>query len=148
MKRRMTTPANGAASSAFEGMRAYATPRGPAVMQLERHVERLFRSCRVIELPIEHSPRQISEGILETIRRNGHDSCYIRPLVFRGYGELGVDPRGCPSHVVIATWPLGAYFTEEARTKGLSLGVSSWRRMAPNWPSAIRTETSKNASGP
>jgi branched-chain amino acid aminotransferase len=118
------------ASSAFEGLRAYATPAGAAVVRLADHVERLFRSCKVIELPLEYSPEQIVEGIRETVRHNGHESCYIRPLVFRGYGELGVDPRGCPVHLVIATWSHGAHFGEDARAKGLALGVSSWRRMA------------------
>ena len=118
------------ASSAFEGLRAYATPRGAAIVRLDDHVRRLFQSCRIIELPIEFTPEQVTQGVLETVQRNGQESCYIRPLVFRGYGELGVDPRGCPSHLVIATWPHGSHFGDEARNEGVELGVSSWRRMA------------------
>jgi branched-chain amino acid aminotransferase len=118
------------ASSVFEGLRAYATPSGAAVVRLEEHVERLFRSCNVIDLPLEFTREQVIEGIRQTVRQNGHESCYIRPLAFRGYGELGVDPRGCPAHLIIATWPHGAHFGDEAREKGLSLGISSWRRMS------------------
>jgi len=118
------------ASSAFEGLRAYATPRGAAIVRLEDHVRRLFRSCRVIELSLEFTPEQVTQGVLDTVRRNGHEGCYIRPLAFRGYGELGVDPRGCPCHLIIATWPHGSHFGDEARNGGVTLGVSSWRRMA------------------
>ena len=120
------------ASSVFEGLRAYATPKGTAVVQLEPHVERLFRSCRVLDLPLPYDGAQVSEAIVATVLKNGHESCYIRPLVFRGYGELGVDPRGCPVNLVIATWPHGSHFGDDAREKGLALGVSSWRRMAPS----------------
>lgn len=118
------------ASAAFEGVRAYSTPKGTAVVELDRHVERLFRTCKIIQLPLPYTPAEIREAILESVRRSGHSSCYIRPLVFRGYGELGIDPRGCPVDVSIATWPHGSHFGDEAREKGLSLAVSSWRRMA------------------
>ena len=119
------------ASSAFEGLRAYATPRGPAIVQLARHVERLFRTCKIIELPIPFTPAEIESAILETVRDQGNASCYIRPLVFRGLGVLGVDPTGCPVHVIVATWPHGAHYGDEGRERGLSLGISSWRRMGP-----------------
>jgi branched-chain amino acid aminotransferase len=120
------------ASSAFEGLRAYATPRGAAILQLDPHVERLYRTCKIIHLPLEFSRDQVRDAIVETVARNGHDSCYIRPLVFRGYSELGIDPRGCPMNLIIATWPHGSHFGDEAREQGLDLGVSSWRRMAPD----------------
>lgn len=118
------------ASAAFEGVRAYATPKGPAIVELELHVERLFRTCKIIHLPPPFTPAEISAAIVESVRRSGHESCYIRPLVFRGYGELGIDPRGCPVDVAIAAWPHGSHFGDDARDAGLSLGVSSWRRMA------------------
>ena len=120
------------ASSAFEGLRAYSTPRGPAIVELARHVERLFRTCKIIELPIPFTPQEIGAAILETVRDARLESCYIRPLVFRGLGVLGVDPTGCPVHVVVAAWPHGGHFGAEGRERGVSLGVSSWRRMAPD----------------
>ena len=103
------------------------SPRGAAIVRLEDHVRRLFRSCRVIELGLEFTPEQVMQGVLDTVRRNGHEGCYIRPLAFRGYGELGVDPRNCPSHLIIATWPHGSHFGDKARNEGVTLGVSSWR---------------------
>jgi len=118
------------ASAAFEGLRAYATPRGPAIVQLGRHVKRLFRTCKVIQLPLPFTPEQIRQAILDTVVRSGHPGCYIRPLVFRGYGELGIDPSRCPVRVAIATWPHGSHFGDAVRENGLSLGISSWRRMA------------------
>lgn len=119
------------ASSAFEGLRAYATPRGPAIVELARHVERLFRTCKIIELPIPFTPAEIAAAIRETVRDAHLESCYIRPLVFRGLGVLGVDPTGCPVHVVVAAWPHGEHYGAEARERGVSLGISSWRRMGP-----------------
>jgi branched-chain amino acid aminotransferase len=119
------------ASSAFEGLRAYATPRGPAIVQLAKHVERLFRTCKIIELPIPFTPAEVEAAILETVRDSRLESCYIRPLVFRGLGVLGVDPTGCPVHVVVAAWPHGGHYGSEARERGVSLGISSWRRMGP-----------------
>ena len=120
------------ASSAFEGLRAYATPRGPAIVELAAHVDRLYRTCKIIELPIPFTPAQITQGILDTVRDAGHESCYIRPLVFRGAGVLGIDPTGSPVQVCIAAWPHGSHFGDEVRERGLSLGVSSWRRMGPS----------------
>ena len=118
------------ASSAFEGLRAYETPRGPAVVGLGAHVERLFRTCKIIELPIPFTPAEIEAAILETVRDAGYASCYIRPLVFRGAGVMGINPTDAPVHTVVAAWPHGSHFGEEAREGGLSLGFSSWRRMA------------------
>lgn len=119
-------------SGVFEGLRAYATPRGPAVLGLDAHVERLFQSCRIIELPLLFGAAQVRAAILETIRANGHASCYVRPLAFRGYGKLGVDPRGSPPRLVIATYPFDSLHGNAALAEGLDVGVSSWRRMAPD----------------
>ncbi|HEX6811586.1 MAG TPA: branched-chain amino acid transaminase [Planctomycetota bacterium] len=120
------------ASSVFEGIRAYATPRGPAVLALDAHVERLFHSCKIVRLPLTFSPAAIRRAILDTIRANGQDACYIRPLVYRGYGALGVWPDECPVDVAIATFPW--IKADEAATleNGIDVGVSSWRRMAPD----------------
>ncbi len=119
-------------SSVFEGIRAYATPTGAAIFRLDAHVARLFDSCRIARMPIPYTPQQIADAIAETVSRNGLRSCYIRPLVFRGYEVLGVDPRACPVQVAIAAFEWGAYLGSEAIEQGVAVGVSSWRRMAPD----------------
>jgi branched-chain amino acid aminotransferase len=119
-------------SSVFEGIRAYSTPAGPAVLGLKPHVDRLFFSAKVMRMEIPYSREEIAEAIKATIRRNKHDECYIRPLVFRGYEMLGVYPLSCPVETVIGTWKWGAYLGAEALEKGVDVGVSSWRRMAPD----------------
>lgn len=119
-------------SSVFEGIRAYRTPSGPAVLGLEPHVKRLFNSCKVINMPLTYTPKDVSGAILTTVKKNGHESCYIRPLAFRGYDSLGVNPVNCPVELIIATWEWGAYLGPEAITQGVDVGVSSWRRMAPD----------------
>ena len=118
------------ASSGFEGLRAYETPRGTAEEYLEDHIRRLERSCRLLDIPLEYSRDALCAAVRETVRRNGHKSCYIRPFVLRGYGALGVDPTRCPVEVVIATWPHGSHFGDEAREQGIDCGFSSWRRVA------------------
>jgi branched-chain amino acid aminotransferase len=118
-------------SSVFEGIRVYETPAGPAILGLKPHVDRLFFSAKVIRMPIPYSREEICEAIKATVRRNGHTSCYVRPLVFRGYDSLGVFPLNCPVETVIATWQWGAYLGADALEKGVDVGISSWRRMAP-----------------
>ncbi|HVS09648.1 MAG TPA: branched-chain amino acid transaminase [Planctomycetota bacterium] len=120
------------ASSVFEGVRVYATPSGPAALELRSHAKRLLGSCRIVELPLERTAEEIERAILDTVRRNRHDSCYVRPVVFRGYGEMGVDPSGCPVEMIVATWPLGTHFGPQATSDGITACVSSWRRMAPD----------------
>ncbi len=119
-------------TSVFEGLRAYKTPAGPAVLGLAPHVKRLYNSCKIINMPVPYSQEEMAQAILDTVARNGHEACYIRPLVFRGYEVLGVDPRPCPVEVIIATWEWGAYLGAEALEKGVDVAVSSWRRMAPD----------------
>ncbi len=118
-------------SSIFEGIRAYETDRGAAVLGLKAHVDRLFFSAKVIRMHIPFTREDISRAILETVARNKHDSCYIRPMVFRGYEVLGVNPSRCPVEAIIATWEWGAYLGAEALEQGVDVAVSSWRRMAP-----------------
>ncbi|MFQ6058886.1 MAG: branched-chain amino acid transaminase [Anaerolineae bacterium] len=118
-------------SSVFEGIRAYQTTQGPAVFCLEGHLDRLFHSCKIYRLPIPYSREEIRQAILETVQANGHGSCYIRPLVFRGFDTLSVDGRSCPVEVVIATIEWGRYLGPEAIEQGVDVMVSSWRRMAP-----------------
>jgi branched-chain amino acid aminotransferase len=119
-------------SSVFEGIRAYSTPKGPAVLGLKPHVDRLYFSAKVIRMDIPYTREEFMEAIKETIRHNGHKECYIRPLVFRGYEMLGVYPLSCPVETIIATWEWGAYLGPEAIEQGVDVAVSSWRRMAPD----------------
>ncbi|MFN0244074.1 MAG: branched-chain amino acid transaminase [Planctomycetota bacterium] len=119
-------------SSVFEGIRAYATPRGTQVLGLAQHVDRLFHSCKIVHLPLEYSRDAIQAAIRETVRENRHDACYIRPLVYRGYGALGVWPEECPVEIAIATFPWIKQNERELLENGIDVGVSSWRRMAPD----------------
>lgn len=119
-------------SSVFEGIRCYETASGPAVFCLEPHVKRMVRSCRIYRMEIPYPPERLSQAILDTVAKNKLRSCYIRPLVFRGYDQLGVEPRTCPVQVIIAAWQWGAYLGPEALEQGVDVGVSSWRRMAPD----------------
>jgi len=119
-------------SSVFEGIRTYATPYGPAVFCLDAHVERLMNSCKVFRIDIPYTFDEIKQAILDTVRANGHQSCYIRPLIFRGTGALGVEGRRCSIESVIFTMEWGAYLGPEAIEQGVDVGVSSWRRMAPD----------------
>jgi branched-chain amino acid aminotransferase len=119
-------------SSVFEGIRAYATPHGPAILGLEAHVRRLFESCRLIRMNLPYTQEQVCEAIKETVRRNGHKSCYIRPLVFRGADSFSLDARSCPTEMVIITFEWGRYLGADAIEKGVDVMVSSWRRIAPN----------------
>jgi len=118
-------------SSAFEGIRAYSTPKGPAIFRGPEHYRRLHDSCKIMRLPLKYSIEELMEATKAAIRANKQNACYIRPLVFRGYESLGVDGRKCPVEVIIGTVPWGAYLGEEALTQGVDVAVSSWRRMAP-----------------
>ena len=120
------------ASSVFEGIRCYSTPQGPQVFCLAEHVERLFQSCRIIHLPLGYTQPQISQAIRDTIRANQQEACYIRPLVYRGYGALGVWPDDNPVECAIASFPWVRPNEEQLLATGLAVGVSSWRRMAPD----------------
>ncbi|HHX44638.1 MAG TPA: branched-chain amino acid transaminase [Chloroflexi bacterium] len=119
-------------SSVFEGIRCYDTATGPAIFCLEAHVKRMVCSCRIYRMELPYSPECLSQAIVDTVARNKLRSCYIRPLAFRGYAQLGVEPRSCPVQVIIAAWDWGAYLGAEALEQGVDVGVSSWRRMAPD----------------
>jgi branched-chain amino acid aminotransferase len=119
-------------TSVFEGIRTYNTARGPAIFRLGPHVERLINSAKIARMPLKYDQPQLEAAIIETVRRNGLKSCYIRPLIFRGYDSLGVDGRSCPVQTIIATIEWGRYLGPEAIEQGVEVGVSSWRRMAPD----------------
>ncbi len=119
-------------SSVFEGMRCYDTAVGPACFRLADHVNRLYDSAKIYRMPIPYTKEEMAEAILETIRVNKLKACYVRPIAFRGYGELGVDPMPCPVDVVVAVWEWGTYLGPEALEKGVSVRFSSWSRLAPN----------------
>jgi branched-chain amino acid aminotransferase len=119
-------------SSVFEGMRVYETPKGPACFRLTDHVNRIFDSAKIYRMALPYTKAQLTEAILETIRANKLKSCYVRPIAFRGYGSLGVDPTPCPVDVVVAVWEWGAYLGADALEKGADVRVASWNRPAPN----------------
>ena len=119
-------------SGVFEGIRCYGTKNGPAVFRMREHVRRMFDSAKIYRMPVPFAQEEIEAAILETIRRNGLDACYIRPLVFRGYGQLGVSPLNCPVNVVIAVWEWGKYLGPEALEQGVNVCVASWNRPAAN----------------
>ncbi|MBQ7929357.1 MAG: branched-chain amino acid transaminase [Methanobrevibacter sp.] len=119
-------------TSVFEGIRAYENENGVAVFRLKEHVQRLFDSAKIYKIDIPFTQEEIEEAILETLRVNDLGACYIRPIVFRGYGELGVNPLGCPVNVTIAAWEWGSYLGEEGMANGVDIGVSSWRKPAPD----------------
>lgn len=119
-------------TSVFEGIRAYKNENGVGVFRLKEHVQRLFDSAKIYKIEIPYTQEEIEEAILETVRVNDLDGCYIRPIVFKGYGELGVDPSNCPVNVVIAAWEWGSYLGEEGMANGVDIGISSWRKPAPD----------------
>ena len=120
-------------TGAFEGIRAYDSPSGPAILGLDAHVERLFRSCSALYMPLPWSREEVRSAILETVKANGLGSCYIRPLAFLGYHGLGVMPaEDHPVELSIAAFPWGAYHGAEGLETGVDVAVSSWRRMAPD----------------
>jgi branched-chain amino acid aminotransferase len=119
-------------SSVFEGVRCYATPQGPAIFRLKEHTRRLFDSAKIYRMDLPFTQDQINAACKEVVAANKLESAYLRPVAFRGYGELGVDPRPSPVVVAIAALNWGRYLGEEALEQGVDVGVSSWTRMAPN----------------
>jgi branched-chain amino acid aminotransferase len=116
----------------FEGVRAYATADGPAVFRLTDHITRLFNSAKIFFIDIPFTREQLVDATKETVRVNGVESCYIRPLVYLGYGEMGLNPLPCPVNVSIAIWPWGSYLGDEGIKHGVRMMISSWQRHDPN----------------
>jgi branched-chain amino acid aminotransferase len=119
-------------SSLFEGFRAYDTPKGTAIFRLEAHTKRLYNSCKMYRMDIPYSQEEFNQAVIETVKVNKLKACYIRPIVYRGYSALGVDPFPNPIDCAILIWNWGKYLGEEALEKGVDVKVSSWQRMAPN----------------
>jgi branched-chain amino acid aminotransferase len=119
-------------TGAFEGIRAYDTPDGPAVFRLTDHMDRLRRSSKALGIPFGYEVEELVEAAKETIRVNGLRSCYVRPITFFGTGSMGLNPAGASVHVVIAAWEWGAYLGEEGLANGIRVAVSSWRRIGQN----------------
>jgi len=119
-------------SGVFEGIRAYPTSDGPAVFRLTDHMRRLHQSAHLFLMDLPYSIEELVEATRETITVNGVDSCYIRPIVYLGYGEMGLNPLPCPVNVSIAVWPWGTYLGDEGIKHGVRMKISSWRRMDPN----------------
>ena len=116
----------------FEGIRCYETDQGPAVFRHREHLERMQSSAELYYMPLGYTPEELRDATHELIRRNGLQSCYIRPLAFRGYGEMGLYAQSAPVDVIIAVWPWGAYLGEEGKRNGVRAKVSSWRRISPS----------------
>ncbi|MDR0910978.1 MAG: branched-chain amino acid transaminase [Methanobrevibacter sp.] len=119
-------------SSVFEGIRCYEINGKGYVFRLEEHVKRLFDSAKIYRMTIPYTPEEIEDAIKQTIEVNKLKDCYIRPIAYRGYGQLGVDPSSSPVDVTIAIWSWGQYLGEQALENGVDIGISTWRRMAPN----------------
>ncbi len=119
-------------SGVFEGVRAYPTSRGPAVFRLTDHMRRLHDSAALLLMDLPYSVEELVEATKETVRANGVDSCYIRPIAFLGYGEMGLNPLPCTVQVSIAVWPWGTYLGDEGLKHGVRMKISTWRRMDPN----------------
>jgi branched-chain amino acid aminotransferase len=113
---------------AFEGVRAYDTAAGPAIFRLREHTERLFNSAKILRMKIPFAPEQVMDAQREVVRVNGLKSCYLRPLVWIGSEKLGVSPKGCTIHLMIAAWPWGAYLGEEGMRRGIRVKTSSYTR--------------------
>jgi branched-chain amino acid aminotransferase len=130
----------------FEGIRAYKSKGGSAVYRLPEHMRRLYDSCRVYRMEPQWSFDELSAAVVETVRVNGYESCYIRPLVYRGLETLGLDPRPCPVDVSIIVWEWAAMFGADGLSKGIDVGVSSWTRLAPNTLPAMAKATGNYAN--
>ena len=132
-------------SGVFEGIRCYENPETHKsyVFRLQDHMDRLIRSCKIACIDIAYTAEELADATVELIKKNGLTKCYIRPIVYRGYGSMGVDPTGAPIDVVIAVWPWDAYLGPEALEKGIAVGVSSWRQRSINAvPPAVKSTAS------
>ncbi len=130
----------------FEGARCYETPKGPACFRLEPHMRRLMESARVYRMDPPYDQATLERAVIDTIRANTYTACYIRPLIYRGYDQLGVNPLPCPVDVAIMLWEWGAYLGKQAIDEGVDVKVSTWTRMAPNTLPALAKSTANYAN--
>jgi branched-chain amino acid aminotransferase len=127
-------------SGVFEGIRAYETADGPAIFRLTEHIERLFNSAKILGMVIPYTVQELIDATKQTVAATGLSSCYIRPLAYLGYGEMGLNTLPCTTDVAIACWPWGAYLGDDAVSKGVRLKTSSWTRHDHNtMPPAAKT---------
>ena len=119
-------------SSLFEGFRAYDTPKGSVIFRLDAHIKRLYNSCKMYRMEIPFTQDQFEKAVIDTIKANDFKECYIRPVVYRGYGALGVDPFPNPVDSAILVWEWGQYLGDGALENGVDVKISTWQRMAPN----------------
>src|SRR5207253_1014850 len=116
----------------FEGIRAYETASGPAVFRLTDHIERLHRSARIMQMDLPYSVDELVAATKEVVRSSGEQSCYIRPIAYYGYGEMGLSRIPCTIDIAIACWSWGRYLGDHGLTKGIRMKISSWRRHDQN----------------
>ena len=119
-------------SSIFEGFRAYNTPKGTAIFRNNAHLKRLYNSCKMYRMEIPFTQEEFERAVIQTIKANKLKACYIRPVVYRGYGTLGVDPFPNPIDCAILVWEWGQYLGEKSLENGVDVKISTWQRMAPN----------------
>lgn len=132
-------------SGVFEGLRCYEDPDSGKsyVFRLKEHMMRLHNSAKIAKMDLQYSVDELVQATIDTVRENGVKSCYIRPLVYRGYGTMGIDPTGAPTDVIIACWPWGAYLEQEGEETGIKVGCSSWRQRSCNaFPPAVKATAS------
>jgi branched-chain amino acid aminotransferase len=135
-------------SGVFEGARCYATPKGSACFRLDTHVERLLNSAKIYRMDTPHTRATLEDAILDTIRANEFKACYIRPIIYRGYDTLGVNPFPCPVDVAIMLWQWGKYLGDAALEQGVDAKVSSWTRASANsFPSLAKSSANYANSG-
>jgi branched-chain amino acid aminotransferase len=133
-------------SAVFEGARCYETARGPACFRLDAHMRRLIDSARIYRMEPAFDQQTLTDAVIDLIKVNKFKACYIRPLVYRGYDSLGVNPGPCPIDVAIMLWEWGAYFSQEALEEGLDVKVSTWARNAPNTTPAMAKSVANYAN--
>ena len=125
------------ASCLFEGIRCYDTPQGPGIFRLKEHADRLVNSCKIYRMELAFTRDQLAQAMVELVRVNDVKHCYLRPVIFRGFGEVGVNPLKNPIEIYLLAWEWGKYLGEEALRQGVDVCVSSWQRIAPNTLPAI-----------